>query len=136
MSLEEQANSWALSLFDTLESQSHRRTRILTAIGGAAVTLIVWIAHLLNPEIFASVFENKGWAKLFLGFLLAPPFVLAFTIGSFIYPQPIQPRSADEVGSMSTYFYQDRSSRRWKLVIGAALVAAVNFVLMLITSGV
>lgn len=136
MSLEEQASSWALSLFDTLESQSHRRTRIFTAVGGAVVTVVVWIAHLLNPEIFAYFFQSRGWAKLILGFLLAPPFVVAFTAGSFVYPQPIEPKSRDEVGLMSTYFYQERSSRRWKLLIVAGIVAAVNFILMIITSGV
>ena len=136
MSLEEQASSWALSLFDTLESHNHRRTRVFTAVGGAAVTFVVWIAHLLNPEIFAYFLQSKGWAKLALGFLLAPPFVFAFTLGSFIYPQPIEPESKDEVGPMSTYFYQERSARRWKLLIAAGLVAAVNFVLMLVTSEV
>lgn len=136
MSLEEQTSSWALSLFDTLESNNHRRTRVFTAVGGAAVTFVVWIAHLLNPEVFAYLFQSKGWAKLALGVLLAPPFVLAFTLGSFIYPQPVEPDSKDEVGPMSTYFYQERSGRRWKLLIAAGLVAAVNLVLMVATSGV
>ena len=135
MSLEEQASSSALSLFDTLESNNHKRTRVFVAVGAAMVTLFVWIAHLLNPEIFAYFLQSKGWAKLFLGFLLAPPFVLAFSVGSFIYPQPNEPDSKDEVGLMSTYFYQERSSRRWKLLIAAGIVAAVNFVAMLITSG-
>ena len=135
MSLEEQASSWALSLFDTLESNNHKRTRVYAAVGAAAVTLFVWIAHLLNPEVFASLLEIDGWLKLFLGFLLAPPFVLAFTVGSFIYPQPVEPKSKDEVGLMSTYFYQERSSRRWKLLIAAGIVAAVNFVAMFVTTG-
>lgn len=135
MSLEEQASSLALSLFDTLESNNHKRTRVFAAVSGAVVTLVVWIVHLLDPEIFASFVQNRGWAKLFLGFLLAPPFVLAFTVGSFIYPQPDDPKSKDEVGPMSTYFYQERSSRRWKLLIAAGLIAAVNFVSMMVTSG-
>ena len=135
MSLEEHASSWALSLFDTLDSGGGKRTRIFAAAVAAVVTLILWIVHLLNPELLAEFLQVDGLAKLPLGFLLAPPFVLAFTVGSFIYPQPIEPKSKDQVGLMSTYFYQERSSRRWKLLIVAALIAAVNFVLMLITSG-
>jgi K+-transporting ATPase A subunit len=135
MSLEEQASSWALSLFDALESPSHKRTRIYAAVIGAAVTLIMWIVHLRDPELLASLFESKGLAKLSLALLLAPPFVVAFTAGSFIYPQPIEPETKDEIGPMSTYLYQERSSRRWKLLIVAGIIAAVNFVLMLITSG-
>src|SRR5688572_177467 len=60
------------------------------------------------------------------GVVLAPPFVLAFTAGSFIYPQPVEPKTKDQVGPTSTYFYQERSSRRWKLLIFAGLIAAVT----------
>ena len=135
MSLEEQASSSALSLFDTLESNNHKRTRVFIAVGATVITLVVWIAHLRNPEIFAYFLQSKGWAKLLLGFLLAPPFALAFSVGSFIYPQPDEPDSKDEVGPMSTYFYQERSSRRSKLLIAAGIVAAMNFVAMLVMSG-
>lgn len=135
MSYEEQASSWALSLFDTLESSANIKTRILAAAGAGLITSAIWIGHLLNPDVFAYFLQVDGWSKLVLGFLLAPPFVLAFIVGSFVYPQPDQPKTRDEVGPMSTYFYQERSSRRWKLLIAAGLVAAVNFVLMLVTSG-
>lgn len=135
MSLDEQTSSWALSLFDTLESNGHKRTRIFAAAGAAVVTLVLWIVHLLNPDLLAELLQLEGLAKLPLAFLLAPPFVVAFVVGSFIYTQPIEPKSKDQVGIMSTYFYQERSSRRWKLLIAAGIIAAVNFILMLITSG-
>jgi hypothetical protein len=131
MSFEEQASSWALSLFDALESSTHNRTRVFAAIGGTLATIVMWVVHLTYPEIF-TFFLIDDWAKLFLGFVLAPPFVFAFTVGSFIYPQPPEPKN--ESGPMSTYFYQERASRRWKLLIVAGLIAAVNFLLMLITS--
>jgi hypothetical protein len=41
-----------------------------------------------------------------------------------------------EIGIQSTYFYQERSSRRWKLLIAAGVVAAVNLVAMFVASGV
>jgi hypothetical protein len=112
------------------------RTRVYAAVGAAVVTIVVWIAHLLNPEMFTSFLEMDSWLKLSVGFLLALPFVLAFAVGSFIYPQPIEPKSKDQVGLMSTYFYQERSSRRWKLLIAAGVVAAVNLVAMFVASGV
>ena len=134
MALEERADSWALSLVDVLESNDHTRTRVCIAAVGAVVTIVMWVVHLAYPELFSSLFEIDSWAKLALGFLLAPPFVVAFGFGSFIYPQPPEPDSRDAIGPMSTYFYQERASRRWKLVIAAGLIAAVNFVLMMITS--
>ena len=132
MSFEEKATSSALSLLDALESPAHTRVRVFAAAGAALVTICIWIIHLNYLDLFSFFGEIEGWAKLLLGFLLAPPFVVAFTIGCFIYPPPIEPKSGDEFGPMSTYFYQERASRRWKLLIVAALVAAMNFVLMLV----
>lgn len=136
MSYEEEATSWALSLFDALESYTHTTMRVFIAAGGALVTLVIWIFHLINPEVFTYFLHIDSWAKLILGSLLAPPFVAAFTIGSFIYPQPVEPKTEDRSGPMSTYFYRERASRRWKLLIAAGICAALNFVLMLITSGI
>jgi len=134
MSIEEKAESWAVSMFDALESNTHTRTRLFTAAGGALATIIMWVVHLLRPMIFNLFLNMDDWAKLLLGVMLAPPFVVAFTVGSFIYRQPIEPEKTDVSGPMSGYFYRERASRRWKLVVAAALIAAVNFVLMLVTA--
>jgi len=134
MSVEEKAESWALSLFDALESNTHTKVRIYMAAGGALVTIAIWVVHLLYPGIFKFFFETDDWLKLFFGVVLAPPFVVAFTVGSFIYRQPTEPEKADASGPMSAYFYRERASRRWKLIIGAALIATMNFVLMLMTA--
>ena len=136
MSLEERATSSALSIVDALESPTHNGVRVGAAAGGILVTACMWIIHLEYLDIFDFFKEMDNWAKLLLGFLLAPPFVVAFTIGCFIYPPPLEPKSGDEIGPMSTYFYQERAGRRWKLLIVSGLVAAVNFLLMLIMSGV
>ena len=134
MSVEERASSWALSLFDALDSHAPTKVRAYGAAGGILVTVSMWVVHLRYPEIFTFFLHLDSWAKLFLGFVLVPPFLAASTIGSFIYSQPTEPK--DEFGPMSTYFYQERASRRWKLLIVAAIIAAVNFVLMLVTSGI
>ena len=133
MSFEERASSWAVSLFDSLESNVHTKARILTAAGATLVTAGVWVVHLIYSEIFPTLLQTDGIEKLFLGFALAPPFVLAFTIGSFIYPQPIESFKKNK-GPMSAYLYQEKASRRWKLLIVAAIIAAINFLLMMITS--
>jgi len=134
MSIEEKADSWALSLFDALESNTHTTARVYLAAGGAVATIVMWIVHLLYPEIFNFFLERDNWLKLFFGVVLVPPFVVAFTVGSFIYRQPTEAEESDISGPMSGYFYRERASRRWKLIIAAALIAAVNFVLMLVTA--
>ena len=136
MSIEEKAESWALSLFDALESNAQTRIRLFMAAGGALATIIMWVVHLVYPGIFALFFQMDDWAKLFLGVLLAPPFVVAFSVGSFIYRQPVEPANSDVSGPMSAYFYHERASRRWKLIIGSGLIAAVNLLLMLVTAKV
>ena len=135
MSFEERSTSWVLSLFDALESHDHIRPRILAAAGGTLVTVIIWVVHLRYFDILHFLIELDDWAKPLVGFLLAPPFVVAFTVGSFIYPQPIQSLKENDSGPMSTYFYRERASRRWKLLIAAGIFAAVNFLLMFISSG-
>jgi hypothetical protein len=134
MSIEEKAESWALSWFDALESTTHTTMRVYIAAGAALVTVGIWVVHILHPEIFKFFFESDDWLKLFFGVVLVPPFVFAFTIGSFIYRQQPEPEKPDVSGPMSGYFYQERASRRWKLIIAAALIAAMNFVLMLVTA--
>jgi hypothetical protein len=134
MSIEEKAESWAVAMFDALESNTHTRVRAYIAAAGAVVTIVMWIVHLLYPGIFNFFFESDNWLKVFFGVVLAPPFVLAFTVGSFIYRQPVEPDTTDVSGPMSGYFYRERASRRWKLIIASGLIAAVNFVLMLVTA--
>jgi len=134
MSVEKRANSWALSLVDTLESPANPNVRLGAAAGAAVVTALMWIVHLTYLDIFAVFMELDSWAKLCLGFALAPPFVLAFAVGSFLYRAPVESVKTNEVGPMSTYFYQDRANKRRKLLIGAAIFAALNLVLMFITS--
>ena len=135
MSLENRATSWALSLFDALESPTQIRTRIFAAAGGILVTIAMWAVHLTYPDIFTYLLQTDDWGKLVLGFVLAPPFIVAFTVGSLLYRQAIEPVK-NETGPMSAYFYQESATKRWKLLIVAALIAAVNFLLMLVTSGI
>ena len=134
MSFEDNASSWAVSLFDALESHDHIRPRILAAAGGAIVTIIMWVVHLRYLNLVDLFGELDSWAKIFMGLILAPPFLVAFTIGSFIYPQPVESLKSNASGPMSTYFYQERASRRWKLLIVAGIFAAVNFLLMFVSS--
>jgi uncharacterized integral membrane protein len=134
MSIEKKAESLAVSMFDRLESNTLTRTRVYTAAGGGVVTIVMWVVHLLHPEIFNFFFGSDDWLKLFLGVVLAPPFVMAFSLGSFIYPQPVEPERTDASGPMSGYFYRERAGRRWKLIMASGLIAAVNFLLMLVTA--
>jgi hypothetical protein len=134
MPFEQRATSRAVSLIDTLESPAQTKGRILAAVGGGLVTIVMWVVHLTHPEIFSTLSQDDSLGKLFLGFVLAPPFVLAFAIGSFIYRQGIEPVK-HETGPMSGYFYRERANKRWKLFIVAGIITALNFLLMLITSG-
>jgi hypothetical protein len=94
----------------------------------------MWIVHLLYPAIFNFFLKQDDWVKLFFGVVLVPPFVVAFTVGTFIYRQPAELNHSEISGPMSSYFYRERATRRYKLIIAAGLIAAVNFVLMLVTA--
>jgi hypothetical protein len=133
MPLEERATSWALSLFDALESPTQTKGRVLAAAAGTFVTIGMWAVHLSYPEIFSTLLQSDDWAKLLLGCVLAPPFAVAFSVGAFIYRPAIE-RVKNESGPMSGYFYQQKENKRWRLLIIAGIVAALNFLLMMVTA--
>lgn len=132
-SLERRVSSWALSLFDELEENTQTRTRIIAAAIGTVVTILLWVVHLSYPYILHDLIESDDWAKLSLGFLLAPPFVVAFSIGSLIFRQ-VSETAENESGPMSGYFYKQRADKRARLLIIAGIVGALNLMLMIITS--
>ena len=133
MPFEKRATSLAVSLVDTLESAAQTKRRVIAAVGATLVTIAMWVVHLIYPGIFDTLIQDDSWGKLFLGLVLAPPFVAALCIGSFIYRQGIEPEK-NEPGPMSGYFYRESANKRWKLFIVAGIITAVNFLLMLITS--
>jgi hypothetical protein len=107
--------------------------RTLVAAGAMLVTIGMWLVHLTYPEIFQTLLQEKSVSKLLIGFVLAPPFVVAFSIGSFIAPQ-VRKAVEDESGPMSGYFYRERVDKKYRVLICAGLFAGVNLVLMIATS--
>lgn len=124
--------SRALSLFDALEANTQTRVRLLVAAGGMITTVVMWLVHLTYPQIFQTLIQEDSVAKLLVGFVLAPPFVVAFSIGSFISPQVHKPVQ-DESGPMSGYFYRERADKKYRLLICAGLFAGLNLILMIAT---
>jgi len=89
--------------------------------------------HLCYPSLFKAMLDGDVEAKLLTGVALAPPFAAAFSIGHLIYPEP-RDLVDEESGPMSGYFYRRSADRNWKIAIAAGIVAAVNFLCMMITS--
>lgn len=134
MSFPERLTSKALSLFNALEETTQARVHVLAAAGGILVTIGMWSVHLSYPEIFSTLFEHQDrWTKFFLGFVLAPPFLVGFSIGSFICRDAYKPVK-DESGPMSGYFYRQRADKKYWILIVAGLLAGLNLLLMIITS--
>jgi hypothetical protein len=133
--LERRANAFALSLFQTLEANTQSRVRILAAAGGMLVTIGLWVVHLIYPYLFNSLLQLDDRTAYLAAFVLvfSPPFAAAFSIGTLLCPQAEEPVN-NESGPMSGYFYQERANKRWRIVIVAGIVAAANFLLMVITS--
>ena len=130
--IQKRITSWALSLFDSLEANTHTRIRLLVAAGAMLTTIAMWLVHLTYPEIFQTLIQEDRVSKLLVGFVLAPPFVAAFSIGSFISPEVHKPVE-DESGPMSGYFYRERADKKYRVLICAGLFAGLNLVLMIAT---
>jgi hypothetical protein len=127
--------SIALSAFHALERKNQTTPRVLIAAGGLLATAVMWFVHLSHPELFLGVLEldSKVFFLLLFGVVVAPPFAVAFSIGSIIFRQAYEP-DTEETGLMSGYFYRERANRKWKLAIVAGIVGGINFLLMMITA--
>jgi hypothetical protein len=134
-SLEEHGNSWALSAVDALESRNQRKTRALIAAGGIVATIGIWLAHWFYPYVLDNLVQLQSKLLFLFAFaaVMAPPFAAAFSIFSIIFPQANEPVKND-AEPMSAYLYRERADTKWKIVFAAALIGAVNFLLLLITS--
>ena len=134
-SFDEEGTSWALSALDAMETNTRRKTRVLWVAGGMLATIAIWVAHWMYPYVLEDLVElqNKLVFLAVFAVVLAPPFVVAYNIGCILFPNVNAPVK-DDSGPMSGYFYQERSDRKWKLFLGAALIAAANLVLMALTS--
>lgn len=134
-SLDEHGTSWALSAVDALETNNQKKTRGVVAAGGILITIGMWIGHWFYPYVLDHLvqLESKILFLLVFAAVIAPPFAAAFSIGSIIFPQANEPVKNDSE-PMSGYFYRERADTKWKLVVFAALIAATNFIFLVITS--
>ena len=134
-SLDRSLTSWMVSWFQALEENPQRKTRIFAAIAGILVTIGMWLVHLTYPYIFQEVSDSQSNLAFWCLFaaVVAPPFVVGYSIGSLVCPEANDPAS-EESGPMSGYFYRERANRKWRILIVAGMVGGLNFLLMLVTS--
>jgi len=132
-SVEQRLTAWALSLVQALETYAEMRVRVLALVIGTVVTIIMWVGHITYPYVLQVLLDGEVELKFIAAFALAPPFTAAFSVGHLIFRQRGQ-TAEDESGPMAAYFYRRSADRKWKIAIAAGIVAAINFILMVITS--
>lgn len=132
-SVEQRLTSWALSLVQALETDAEMRVRLLGVVIGTVVTIIMWVGHLIYPHVLQILLDSEVELKFVAALALAPPFTAAFSVGHLIFRQRDQ-AAEDESGPMAAYFYRRSADRKWKIAIAAGIIAAINFLLMVITS--
>jgi hypothetical protein len=132
--LQRHASSGMSSLYEALESNTRTRIYVVVAAVGIVATIVLWILHLSFPHVVMALMERDSKLALFglFGVLVAPPFAVAFSLGSIIFRRTSQPVAADS-GPMSGYFYREQATREWKIAIVAGLFGGLNFLLTLIT---
>ena len=128
------ATSWMSSSFEALDN-SRTKVRVLVAAGGLVATIVLWVVHLSYPYIVREALERDSKMITLTLFVItvAPPFAVAFGLGSLIARKATEP-IADESGPMSGYFYREKANAEWKLAMVAGFIGGLNFLLMFITS--
>jgi RsiW-degrading membrane proteinase PrsW (M82 family) len=126
-------NRWLASLLsssiDILETEKRRRLLLLVTLAGILVTIGLWWIHLSSPGLFDKVSNNI----FSMAVISAPPFLAALSFGHLMLPE-LKEGNEYESGPMSGYLYREKSNKRWKIVIAAVMIGALNYILMLLTS--
>ena len=85
---------------------------------------------ILPTAILGLVGTVLSWFSLpsqFLSFI--SPFLAIYALGHLLYPK-IEEGPEIEAGFMSGYRYQEKSTKRWQIIIVAAFIAALNYLLV------
>jgi len=103
-------------------------------IFGLVTTAFIWIAALRFPQAASSVLLNgfdtnsKLVVILVMSIPFAPPFISLFALGNLLFP--VSPGAEIAVGLMSTFEHRQKSDRQWLIVIVAAMLGALNCLLL------
>ena len=121
----------ALGSFEAVEATKRRSTRILAAAGAVLITTGMWLVHLSNPSL---IFDHHGaLGELVYVLVLIPPFLAGVSIGYLLFPE-IEKPIATGPGPMSGYLQREKAEKRWKIIVTAGMLSAVNLFCMLFTS--
>lgn len=104
----------------------------MVTAGGIVTTIVLWAVHLSYPHIVLELLKNDSKLLVWCLFavLVAPPFTVAFSIGSIICRrEPV----GEVFGPMSGYFYRERANKEWKIAIVAGIFGCLNFLFTVIT---
>ncbi|MFZ0430214.1 MAG: hypothetical protein WAO20_19000 [Acidobacteriota bacterium] len=123
-----------LDWFEGIEKGPFRRPHAVAAVLAGFCTVGTWYLHLTHPHLFGDLATQSALAKLLYFVVLVPPFLAAFCLGKLVFPAASTPASNVPPGPMSAYLAQEAANRKRWLLIGAGAVAAVNLLLMMITS--
>ena len=110
---------------------AQRKWHLLVALHGTVGTLLVWWVHLTHPGTFPDPFlaDRVNTARLI--FVLGPPFLSVFCLGNIVLRQTSR---IEKSGPMTGYLHQQESDRKWKITVAAGFAAAVNLLLMMVTT--
>ena len=121
----------AFGSFEALEATKRRSTRILAAAAAVLITTGMWLVHLSNSSL---IFGHHGaLGELVYVLVLIPPFLAGVSIGYLLFPE-IEKPIATGPGPMSGYLQREKAEKRWKIIVTAGMLSAVNLFCMLFTT--
>jgi hypothetical protein len=128
---------WIISLFvdwfDKLQNAPFCRIHTATAIVAGCSTIGIWLLHIRDPHLFGYLSAGGAVSRLLFLIVLIPPFLAAFCLGKLVFPSS-GASVPGQAGPLSAYLTQEAASRKWRLMIGAAVVGAANLLLLMFTS--
>jgi hypothetical protein len=131
LSLNNRFQDWLIAIFETIESHNGRSAKLLIATLGIIATISMWAFHLHYPTY---LFNSHGaFSELAIVIVFAPPYVTVYCLAQLFFPE-IRTSEKGKPGILTIHLQREAASRRWKMLIGAGIVSAVNLLLMIMLS--
>ena len=129
----ENTTSQAENLVDRMERPEFSRP---AAVVGIVCTAVIWFVVVMFPEFmrpFLSMMQMGKAIILVITILFVFPSVAALGLGHILFPSLDD--DAPVTGFGSGYQQSDKSEKRWKLIIVAAMFGVLNVILTMFLYG-
>lgn len=129
MSLNNRFQDLLISILDLVEADGGKKRKLIIATLGIVATFSMWLLHRHYPSY---LFKSHGeLSVLVIVVVLAPPFVTTLSVCQLLFPSDLISGKM-KPGLLTAHIQREQANKRWKIMIAAGVVSAINLLLMIL----